>query len=293
MKKKISLVLTLFLFSISFVQAHTLVKSAPLETLVISDIDDTIKLSHILSKGGAVARAVDSDSWFYGINYLYQVLLQNNPSAKIAYLSAAPEVILESTHTKLLAKGNFPKGFYIARTQFISGKDHKLKAIRNLLNKYKPRKAILIGDNGERDSIVYNQITKEYKKQNIEFYTYIRFAYSKKNQKYAHKLNPIYPGQFLFVTPIEMAIELYKQKNLTQQTVQNLTEQLIDPILYEATDLRRGVLAFPEFVDCRGFKWPYATSDEALIPILDDQILIEKMDKLKEKVEYRCSLEMN
>ncbi len=293
MKKITTLIITLFLFSISFAQAHSSTKEAPLETLVISDIDDTIKLSHILSKGGAVARAVDSESWFYGINSLYQVLLENNPNSKIAYLSAAPEVILESTHTELLANGNFPKGFYIARTQFISGKNHKLKAIRSLLNKYKPRKAILIGDNGERDSIVYNQITKEYKKHNIEFYTYIRFAYSKKNKKYAHKLNPVYPGQFLFVTPIEMAIELYKQKNLTQQTMQILTAQLIDPILYEAFDLRRGVLAFPEFIDCRGFKWPYAASDEELVSILEDQMLREKMDKLKEKVEYRCSLEMN
>ena len=293
MKKTVSFTLAIFLFAVSFAQAHGPNKTTSLETLVISDIDDTIKLSHILSKGGAVARAVDSDSWFYGMNYLYQVILENNPNSKIAYLSAAPEVILESTHTKLLTKANFPKGFYIARTQFVSGKNHKLQAIRSLLNKYKPKKAIFIGDNGERDSIVYNQITQEYKKQNIQFYTYIRFVYSKKNQKYAHKLNPIFPGQFLFVTPIEVAIELHKQKNLTQQTTQILTGQMIDSILEEAIDLRRGVLAFPEFMDCRGFKWPYTESAEELDSILEDNVLRVKMGRLKEKVDYRCSLEMN
>jgi hypothetical protein len=246
----------------------------------------------VLSKGGATARAIDSQSRFYGINDLYQLLLQNNPNSKIAYISSAPELILESTHKKLLSNGRFPEGIYIGRTEFISGKNHKLKAIRGLIHQYKPRKVIMIGDNGERDSIVYNEITKENRTKDIQFFTYIRFVYSKQNQEYATKLNPIYPGQFLFVTPIEVAIELSKQKNLSQLSAKKLTARLIDTILNEPINLRRGVLAFPEFMDCRGFQWPYTATADELMPILEDQALKDKMGHLKDKIDYRCSLEM-
>lgn len=290
--KNIAIIIFIYFASLSLSYAHQNKDAPVIDTLIVSDIDDTIKLSHILSPGGAIARAADSDSWFYGINNLYQLLTQDNGNSLITYISAAPEFILEGTHKKLLLNGKFPRGLYIARTEFISGKEHKLNAIRHLINEYNPKKVIFIGDNGERDSIVYNQITKEYK--NISFFTFIRFVYSKQNKNYSRKLNPIFKNQFLFVTPLEVALELYRQKNLTNYATRLLAIELSDKIINEPITERRGVLAFPEFVDCRGFKWPFNETHEPMIrEVLDDQVLLDKLEKIKEKIKYRCSLEMN
>lgn len=255
------------------------------DTLVVSDIDDTIKLSHVLSKSSAAVRAMDSNSWFLGINSLYQLIQNDNPGAHFVYVSAAPEFLLEGTHKKLLANGQFPRGQYIARNRLVSSFTHKVTAIRKVLHERKPKKVIFIGDNGEKDALVYRQLSQEFKNSGIEFHTFIRMVYSPIDPELAGKLQPLFAGQFSFVTPVEMGLELRRLALIGEPSIQWIVDKMVDFIMPETMDSHFGVLAFPTFLDCRGFRWPYAT----LTPIDLHPVMQFKLKQLFNKVSYRCS----
>ncbi len=259
------------------------------DLLVISDIDDTIKLSHVLRKRSASLRALDANSWFLGMNSLYQLIKNDNPKAYFAYISAAPEFLLENTHQKLLSNGQFPLGEYIARDRFISSLNHKLIAIRKLLTERRPKTVIFIGDNGERDPVVYNQITQEFKNSGIQFHTFIRMVYSSQNVDYVSKLHPLSVGQFVFVTPVEMGLELRKRALINEASMSWLVNTLIDFIEHETPDHRFGVLAFPTFLDCRGYKWPFINQPGIITPVNLDPLSQQKLMRLISKISYRCS----
>ncbi len=260
------------------------------EILFISDLDDTIKLSQVLNKKRAILRIRDSHSWFQGMNNLYQLIKQDNSSISFAYVSAAPKLLLKNSHEELLHNGQFPKGNYFGRTNTFSG-SFKLRTIRHLLNSRKPQKVIFFGDNGEKDAVVFNQITQEYKDSGIQFFSFIRIVYSKHNYDYAEKLHPTYSGQLAFVTPIEAALELRRQNLLSENSIRSIVDKLSEQILNEKSGLSKGVVAFPAFMDCRGYQWPESLRSETLIrKMLIEDTRIAKLDLLKEKIQQRCSV---
>ncbi len=260
------------------------------EILFISDLDDTIKLSQVLNQKRAALRIRDSHSWFQGMNNLYQLIKKDNSSINFAYVSAGPIFLLKKFHEELLLNGQFPKGNYFGRTNVFSD-SFKLRTIRNLLNSRKPQKVIFFGDNGEKDAVVFNQITQEYKDSGIQFFSFIHIVYSKQNQEYSEKLNPTYPGQLSFVTPVEAGLELRRQNLLSEASVRSLVDKLSELIVNEKEGLHKGILAFPSFMDCRGYEWPESLRSENLIrEMLVEDSRIAKLDLLKEKIQERCSV---
>ena len=87
-------------------------KMSGTETLLISDIDDTIKISHILSSA-KIIRAVDVSTPFLGMSQLYQLFLNDQKGeGRIVYLSNAPTEIvgvplMPFSHMTFLRKNNF------------------------------------------------------------------------------------------------------------------------------------------------------------------------------------------
>ena len=293
-QKALFLLSSLFL-SLSVTFGSTAVKatssaSTNPEILFISDLDDTIKLSQVLSVRGAITRLRDSHSWFLGMNDLYRLVKEDNPNIQFAYVSAAPKFLLEGSHEKLLQNGQFPVGNYFGRTN-ITSDNFKLIRIRQLLDLIKPQKVIFFGDNGEKDASVIQLITQEYKDSGIQFFNFIHIVYSKQNPKYAKKIHPTYPGQLTFVTPVEAALELRRRNLLSETSIRSLVDQLSEQILNEKSGLRKGVVAFPSFMDCRGYQWPDSLRSEALIrKMLAEDSRIAKLDLLKEKIQQRCSI---
>ena len=84
------------------------------QTLLISDIDDTVKVSHIRSLKGAVSNAFRTNNIFKGMADLYKSVAKDS-GAKIIYLTNAPEKILGYSHTRTLKNGRFPKGELLLR----------------------------------------------------------------------------------------------------------------------------------------------------------------------------------
>ncbi len=243
------------------------------KVLIISDIDDTIKVSHILSTAGKISRAADITTPFLGMPQLYQLIINENvQTTKIVYLSNAPETIagipaLKYSHQTFLSYNHFPYGILDMRESLFE-QDHKIKEIRRLLQNEKPDVVIMIGDNGERDTEVYYQATQEFKnKLNAPvMLTFIHQLYSSHIPVYqpnvlAEQGKVLKPGQIGYLTPIEIALSLNQKKLLKDSSVDWLTTYISPRIVDEDTFKWDGLkpIAFPAFTNCSDFKWTYRT----------------------------------
>lgn len=261
--------LAVFLFLWSF--------SIHAQTLFVSDVDDTIKLANVKDLSEAARYAFDDTSRFTGMSELYNLVARDQANLKMVYLSKAPQWLMGRTHRKFLQNGKFPAGVYIPRTEY-SSDVHKLKTLRSLMNSMKPRKVIFIGDNGEQDADIYAQIAKEYANQGIEFHQFIRIVYGLKT--FFDAGTPLHEGQIGFVTPIEISLELEKERILDSSSVQWMMENVAKNISMQNTHTAEGDVAFPYFVNCTAFVWKW---DDSLVRF-------DVLRTLKDRLVDRCKL---
>nr|BFD66821.1 hypothetical protein HAGR004_18430 [Bdellovibrio sp. HAGR004] len=251
--------------------------SAEAKTLLVSDIDDTIKLAHVKDLSEAARFAFDSQSRFLGMSELYQLIDQDQPDLDIVYLSRAPNWLMGRTHRKFLVNGGFPEGQYINRTNYDSDV-HKLYSLRDIMNRVRPDTVIFLGDNGEQDAEVYQQISQEYANKGIRFHQFIRVVYS--NTSFMILNTRLQSGQVGFVTPIEVAVELEKAGILKTSSVDLLMDALMPEIMIQKNYTAEGVVAFPYFVNCRDFVWRWDADVVRFAPLKD----------LKKRVVERCKI---
>lgn len=150
---------------------------------VISDIDDTIKISDVTDRRQLV-RGLFFDKYkpAPGMPGFYQNLLEHG--AMFHYISASPWQLYPSLQPFL--EKYFPFGclsqrhFYVGDKSFVdffrSSMKYKIQTIENLLQRYPKRKFILIGDSGEKDPEVYLQVARSHPDQVREIL--IREVYS-------------------------------------------------------------------------------------------------------------------
>ncbi|TWT76349.1 hypothetical protein CA13_68430 [Planctomycetes bacterium CA13] len=151
---------------------------APQGVSVISDIDDTIKLSQVTDKSELMRntflrefRAIE------GMPELYTVLAKSDVA--FHYVSGSPWQLYQPLDT-FMSKAGFPKGtFHLkhfrlkgssAFTILSSQQETKLAAINPLLKAFPNRKFILIGDSGEQDPEIYGRIARESPLQIVGIY---------------------------------------------------------------------------------------------------------------------------
>ncbi len=161
------------------------------KTLVVSDVDDTIKVSDVLgSKTKLVVHALVKKKAFAGMSELYNEF--NTGDTEIYYLSGSPKII-NSRISELLEHNGFPQRSNIVLKNKMSENtyDYKTAAIRELIKKINPDKLIMIGDDGEYDPEVYKTISEE--NPEITSATYIRAI---RNKDGVEKL---------FFSPVEIA----------------------------------------------------------------------------------------
>lgn len=221
--------------------------------VVISDIDDTIKVSHVLDKSESVKNAFRTENVFRGMPELYQLIQGNFPTTSFYYLSNAPKKIMEKSHTKFLIDNRFPKGTLLTREK-ISDENHKVNSIRKILQDTSITAILYLGDNAERDTVIYAQMVKEFPR--IPSLTFIRQAYSVKNGEDTGK--PLEGNQMGFVSPVEVALELRNVRVLSENQVTALEAFFVHPTIkyshQEDNFGKTGVLSFPSWVDCRDYR---------------------------------------
>lgn len=143
---------------------------------IVSDIDDTIKLSSVTSKLTALRRLLFNNSYtsepIPGASVLYQRLekgLDGLNDGDITYISGSPINLAEYIY-KFMDYRGFPSGAVeLKKWGFGAGDDSplaqqsfKLERLRQLFAMYPSRPFLLFGDSGEKDPEIYKQIAQEY-----------------------------------------------------------------------------------------------------------------------------------
>lgn len=251
------------------------------QSILVSDVDDTIKVSNVLDKDSTAANLPMLRNAFIGMPELYHAIADVEGMKTVKYLSNAPRRVIGKVHEKFLRANNFPQGELVARSFYDlrSGNKHKIESIRKFIAVYKPKEMILIGDNGEADAVVYSTITTQHKK--IPALTYIRQAYSQIGFN-GNSSQPLEKGQIPFATSLDIALDLYKRGVFSVETTIKLVNQIAPVILEEADDEERGKqMAFPEWYDCRDFTLPE-------LPVLPDSSANDLLQMYGTKVLNRC-----
>lgn len=253
------------------------------KVLLVSDVDDTIKISHVLSDPGKISQAPNVTAVFTGMSQLYN-LIQWQYGAKVIYLSNAPDGYdgispIRFLHQTFLEYNKFPAGELLLR-QELADQNHKITQLRRLLAEEKPDLMILFGDNGEKDSEVYHQFTEESKNKGVQVVSFIHQLYSSKQKMILSRIfeghlfaevgKKIFAEQVGYVTPVEVALELHQKGLLSESS----TKWMVDRIAPYIVNQPRwklspiGEATFPDFEDCSDFVWRWETFSE-ITPLMN------------------------
>lgn len=250
------------------------------KTLLISDMDDTLKVAHVQDLLSAAVNAFDDKTRFAGMSELYQDL-QKHAAVEIAYVSRAPEWLMKGTHQKFLANGNFPKGIYIGRrVNDPSGAEFKLQVIRDLVAEKVPSKLILVGDNGERDAEIYGILAQEFRAQGIEVYQFIRILYDEHFDP--SFVAPLVAAQVGFVTPVEIALELEKAGVMDASVADGLIAYLSRKLIKPEAQFPKNEVMFSYFQMCGDYSYPWG----------DYMKRNRYIPHLVEKIEFNCGVNL-
>jgi len=141
---------------------------------VISDIDDTIKITEVRDRRAMLRNTFLRD--FQGVPGMagfYQTLARFN-GARFHYVSASPWQLYPLV-AEFIQSSGFPEGTFALRAfrwkdesffnLFTDPEAYKLAAIEPLLRQFPQRRFVLVGDSGERDPEVYAALARKFPEQ--------------------------------------------------------------------------------------------------------------------------------
>src|SRR5215469_11736754 len=190
-------------------------------TMIVSDIDDTIKWSHILGPE-VIVDAPNYRLAFKGMPELYTSLA--DAGAKFAYVTGAPDIIIDklqidSIPQKVVVTNHFPDGKIYLHKRGDSIEAFKLTTIIEIMNENPSFDFILIGDNGQRDVDTYAKV-----RQDKEVGSQVTEVFIHKIYEGGSSTEPM-PDQHVFLTAAELAAMLFGLNYLNEadlRTVVNI-----------------------------------------------------------------------
>lgn len=183
--------------------------------IVLSDLDDTLKITQVQSSGRAVWNGIFTRKVFAGIPELWDNLQKYSDKSYV--LTSSPNQIRFNI-LKLFQKFHMDVDELITRSLFRQRDSYRYKyeAIEKIILKNPNSELILLGDNTDKDHEVYQQIQLAYPK-NV-------------NAIYMHKVKdfPIPAGQISWISVLDIAIHEFSQQRMTFSEVVSIYETLID-----------------------------------------------------------------
>ncbi len=247
--KKTKVLLTCFLIFFPFLIKAQVIPPSLFKIMVISDIDDTLKVASSRNKFEFLT-LMNSTTQYTGMSELFKALgMSWGTQIQFAYVTNAP-IYIESSRKIFLATNNFRDGSVYYNTKY-PDQTHKVTAIRQILTENKPTHVIFLGDNAERDPQVYQQISQEYKSQGIQIFTFIHRLF--KDQGVVD-----FSQNFSYITSVEVAQKLRMENLLAEKDYQDFFSLVIPQIETEIDQnqsLIKNSQAFPQFMICTDFKW--------------------------------------
>lgn len=185
----------------------------PSKLIFVSDIDDTIKWSHILGRE-VLVDGLNYHLAFRGMPELYTGLA--NAGAQVVYVTGAPNIFisglqLNSIPQKVVSTNHFPDGaIYVHKLGELT-EDFKVETITRIMKDNPAIDFVLIGDNGEKDVETYRRVS-----QDPEIGGRVQQVFIHKIYNGAPSLEPA-AGQRPFVTAADLAAMFYGLNFLTAE----------------------------------------------------------------------------
>lgn len=140
---------------------------------IISDIDDTIKISNVPNRRALLANTFLHDFQAVpGMAELYRQVAGRG--GVFHYVSSSPWQLYSSLAGFLQSEG-FPAGPFHLRNLpgrgttlaelFASRGRNKRRVIERLIRNFPQRKFILVGDSGEKDPVIYSKVARRFREQ--------------------------------------------------------------------------------------------------------------------------------
>jgi hypothetical protein len=142
-------------------------------TSVVSDIDDTIKLSEVGDRRRLLRNTFLRD--FQAVDGMADVYSRwSQQGAAFHYVSSSPWQLYSSLQ-ELMQNGGFPEGSFHLRSirlrdpsilrLFFARRSGKRRVIRTILRMFPHRKFVMVGDSGERDPEIYGHLARQFPRQ--------------------------------------------------------------------------------------------------------------------------------
>jgi len=148
--------------------------------MVISDVDDTVKVSEVyVSKERLLENVfLNSQKPIIQVRSILKELQKKTPSTHFFYVSGSPKQLHQNI-TVFLKKHEFPAGpIYLKdfqstpfSTSFFNFFDdnatfkHKVETISKLIEDFPEKEVVLVGDSGEKDPEIYAMLLQKFPKQ--------------------------------------------------------------------------------------------------------------------------------
>ncbi|MEM1009272.1 MAG: phosphatase domain-containing protein, partial [Myxococcota bacterium] len=143
---------------------------------VISDIDDTLIWTHVTQKAKMLKNMMFSNATQVKVidgakTFLRHALCRTNTPGTLHYLSGSPRQLFDRIRG-IFSLRQFPLGSLTLKP--ITGpktyplgaqQKYKIESIQRIMRAFPKRRFLMLGDNGEHDPHIYNQIRKQFPKQ--------------------------------------------------------------------------------------------------------------------------------
>jgi len=246
----------LFSSALIFSSAFFLTVSAFAKTIVIADIDDTLRNFH--SQGNYIEmydNATDSDRAFRGMSQVLNDLSENG--AEIHYVSAVVEPFT-GLSKDFLEDNHFPQAEnFSGKGWFQDTTDFKVSEIETILTGNVADDVVFLGDNGDHDVEVYQRLAAEFSNT----HTYIHKLYV------GDGLMTLAPGQDVFITAADLAVRLENLQALTPEQTALVLQNIVSDASSDEADVRE--MLWPSWAQAEpqdisaAFTIPSATAGEA------------------------------
>ncbi|GEM_PF-4276334 len=234
------------------------------KTLVISDIDDTIKRTNVL---GYMLGGIRTTNPFIGLPALYNNFLCNSePTVRaqefckkfrglnhsnersLIYVTAAIGRI-QVFGREFISRSNFPQVPVVGKEAGRDTLEFKVTTLKEIISGGDYDEVILIGDNGEHDVAAYRAVTKAFPLKKIS--TFIHQVYNPFDKKDEKGGVALASGQVAYFTASDLGVEFFARGLITESQLNSISREVYEYISSNDSIYYEQVM--PSWSSCRPF----------------------------------------
>lgn len=255
--------LRLFVFAIIMVAFFGALRAQAAGTILISDIDDTVRQTNSRNLG---SMTILKNMEFAGMAKLYSQT--RSQFSEIDYVTGNP-LPLQKMVEYFLISNQFPNGMIYARDTQYDTVTHKVKAIEGLIAQKNPNQLVMIGDNGEQDPVSYKMIADKH--SDLSSTIFIHQLYN----------DPVNAPQIPWLTSIDLTAQFFSRGWASEKDLDDILNLALPKLLLNTLEREK---VFPAWGECREFFKNYSLPQANY-----SQSQLEKLQKYEEFLRKRCS----